>query len=172
MGENDRILKRSCYVERLAFLRLINLGGSYASSTHLEKLADENWRGCRNHNVCPWIERIGARECRPVRHIELVKSNPKQWAETAIFVTVDEGGGHYDSGFIRPVDFFGTGPRIPMIAVSPFSRGGHVSHVYNEHSSFVKFIERNWKLSGTLCDRSRDNLPNPLQDDDNDYVPR
>src|SRR5450631_2652459 len=104
--------------------------------------------------------------------IDLVKSNPGQWAETAIFVTVDEGGGYYDSGFIQPVDFFGTGPRIPMIAVSPFSRGGHVSHVYNEHSSFVKFVERNWKLSGPLSERSRDNLPNPVQDDDNDYVPR
>jgi phospholipase C len=104
--------------------------------------------------------------------IELAKSNPEQWAETAIFVTVDEGGGYYDSGFIQPVDFFGTGPRIPMVAVSPFSRGGHISHVYNEHSSFVKFIERNWKLQGTLSGRSRDNLPNPVQDGDNDYVPR
>jgi hypothetical protein len=28
------------------------------------------------------------------------------------------------------------------------------------------------KLRGTLSDRSRDNLPNPIQDDDNDYVPR
>ena len=104
--------------------------------------------------------------------VDLAKSNPEQWAETAIFVTVDEGGGYYDSGFIQPVDFFGTGPRIPMIAVSPFSRGGHVSHVYNEHSSFVKFVERNWKLRGTLSERSRDNLPNPVQDGDNDYVPR
>jgi phospholipase C len=104
--------------------------------------------------------------------IELAKSNPEQWAETAIFVTVDEGGGYYDSGFIQPVDFFGTGPRIPMVAVSPFSKGGHVSHVYSEHSSFVKFIERNWELSGTLSARSRDNLPNPRQGDDDDYVPR
>ena len=45
--------------------------------------------------------------------IQLAKSNKDQWAETAIFVTVDEGGGYYDSGFIQPVDFFGTGPRIP-----------------------------------------------------------
>ncbi len=105
--------------------------------------------------------------------IELAQSNPEQWAETAIFVTVDEGGGYYDSGFIQPVDFFGTGPRIPMIAVSPFSTGGRVSHAYSEHSSFVKFIERNWKLHGTLSERSRDNLPNPIQDDeDNAYVPR
>jgi phospholipase C len=111
--------------------------------------------------------------------INLVQSNPEVWKDTAIFVTVDEGGGYYDSGFIQPVDFFGTGPRIPMIAVSPFSRGGHVSHIYNEHSSFVKFVERNWKLHTTLTARSRDNLPNPKQDKDgdgdgdaNDYVPR
>jgi len=108
--------------------------------------------------------------------ITLAQSNKEQWAETAIFVTVDEGGGYYDSGFIQPVDFFGTGPRIPMIAVSPFSRGGHVSHVYNEHSSFVKFVERNWLLHTKLTARSRDNLPNPKQErgdgDLDDYVPR
>jgi phospholipase C len=63
-----------------------------------------------------------------------------------------------------------------MIAVSPFSRGGHISHVYNEHSSFVKFVERNWMLDTTLSFRSRDNLSNPEQDRDGDgvdaYVPR
>lgn len=104
--------------------------------------------------------------------IELAQSNKEQWAETAIFVTVDEGGGFYDSGFVQWVDFFGTGPRIPIIAVSPFSTGGHISHTYNEHSSFVKFVERNWKLNTTLSDRSRDNLPNPKMDGDNSYVPR
>jgi phospholipase C len=60
-----------------------------------------------------------------------------------------------------------------MVAVSPFSTGGHISHVYNEHSSFVKFVERNWKLSEKLTARS--NLPNPIQGHDgdaDDYVPR
>ena len=102
--------------------------------------------------------------------LSLAQSNPEQWKETAIFVTVDEGGGYYDSGFIQPVDFFGTGPRIPMIAVSPYSRGGHIKHTYSEHSSFVKFVERNWKL-GRLSERSRDNLPNPQASDENPYVP-
>ena len=102
--------------------------------------------------------------------ITLAKANKDQWAETAIFVTVDEGGGFYDSGFIQPVDFFGTGPRIPIIAVSPFSTGGHISHTYNEHSSFVKFVERNWMLNTTLSDRSRDNLPNTKQNGQS-YVP-
>ena len=104
--------------------------------------------------------------------VELAQSNKEQWAETAIFITVDEGGGFYDSGFIQWVDFFGTGPRIPIIAVSPFSTGGHISHTYNEHSSFVKFVERNWMLNTKLSDRSRDNLPNPKQDGDHVYVPR
>jgi phospholipase C len=106
--------------------------------------------------------------------IKLAQSNEEQWEKTAIFVTVDEGGGYYDSGFIQPVDFFGTGPRIPMIAVSRFSTGGRVSHIYNEHSSFVKFVERNWLIKEMLTPRSRDNLPNPRQGDDDDanYVPR
>jgi phospholipase C len=59
-----------------------------------------------------------------------------------------------------------------MIAVSPFSTGGHISHTYNEHSSFVKFVERNWLLRTTLSDRSRDNLPNPKHDGDHSYAPR
>jgi len=107
--------------------------------------------------------------------INLVQANPGVWNDTAIFVTVDEGGGFYDSGFIQWVDFFGTGPRIPIVAVSPFSTGGHVSHAYSEHSSFVKFVERNWKLDEKLTARSRDNLPNPIQGHDgdaDDYVPR
>jgi phospholipase C len=102
--------------------------------------------------------------------ISLAQNNPEQWKETAIFVTVDEGGGYYDSGFIQPVDFFGTGPRIPMIAVSPFSKGGHIKHTYSEHSSFVKFVERNWGL-GKLSDRSRDNLPNPRASHEDPYIP-
>ena len=118
----------------------------------------------------PASSKFGLFEAFSKNIIELAKSNKKQWESTAIFATVDEGGGYYDSGFIEPVDFFGTGPRIPMIAVSPFSRGGHITHVYGEHSSFVKFVERNWYL-GKLNERSRDNLPNPRADDDNPYVP-
>lgn len=92
------------------------------------------------------------------------------FAETAVLITVDEGGGYYDSGFIQPVDFFGDGTRIPLIIVSPFSRGGRVVHSYGDHASILKFIERNWSI-GPLTDRSRDNLPNPLTAPGNPYVP-
>jgi phospholipase C len=94
--------------------------------------------------------------------IELVQLNPKLWASTAIVVTVDEGGGYYDSGYVQPVDFFGDGTRIPLIVVSPYSQGGIVSHEYSDHASIAKFVERNWNLP-KLSGRSRDNLPNPVQ---------
>jgi phospholipase C len=102
--------------------------------------------------------------------VDKVKAKRELFAETAIVVTFDEGGGYYDSGFIQPVDFFGDGPRIPAIMVSPFSTGGRVVHTYYDHVSVVKFIERNWRLA-PLTNRSRDNLPNPRADDDNPYVP-
>jgi phospholipase C len=99
-----------------------------------------------------------------------VKANPTLWADTAIFITFDEGGGYYDSGYIQPVDFFGDGTRIPLIVVSKYSKGGHVSHEYGDHVSLVKFIEKNWGLP-TISGRSRDNLPNPIQKEGNPYVP-
>jgi phospholipase C len=101
--------------------------------------------------------------------VDLVQSQPALWADTAILVTVDEGGGYYDSGYVQPLDFFGDGTRIPMVAVSPWATGGHVSHEYTDHVSILKFIERNWRL-GTVSKRSRDNLPNPVTFID-PYVP-
>src|SRR5215467_15033180 len=83
----------------------------------------------------------------------------------------DESGGLYDSRFIQPLDFFGDGPRIPLVAVSPISTGGRVVHSYSDQVWVLKFIERNWRLE-PLTARSRDNLPNPAADDDNLYVPR
>jgi phospholipase C len=102
--------------------------------------------------------------------VDAVQANPALWASTAIFVTTDEGGGYYDSGYTQILDFFGDGTRIPMIVVSPYTKPGHISHQYADHVSVLKFIERNWNLP-TISGRSRDNLPNPVADDDNKYVP-
>lgn len=102
--------------------------------------------------------------------VDAVQSNPDLWASTAILVTVDEGGGYYDSGYVQPLDFFGDGTRIPLIAISPYTKPGHISHSYTDHVSLLKFIERNWNL-GKISDRSRDNLPNPTSTTANPYVP-
>lgn len=102
--------------------------------------------------------------------IEKVQANRALWAKTAILVTVDEGGGYWDSGYIQILDAFGDGTRIPLIAVSPFARQGAVDHTYTDHVSILKFIEANWALA-PLSARSRDHLPNPIESGADPYVP-
>jgi phospholipase C len=103
--------------------------------------------------------------------VDAIQAQPDLWKDTAIFVTFDEGGGFYDSGYIQPLDFFGDGTRIPLITVSPHAAAGHVSHKYADHVSILKFVERNWGLA-PITSRSRDNLPNPRADWENPWVPR
>lgn len=102
--------------------------------------------------------------------VSKVQKNPGLWKKTAIFVTFDEGGGYYDSGYIQFVDFFGDGTRVPLLTISPYAKKGYVDHTYYDHASILKFIERNWGLP-PLSARSRDNLPNPVHNAANKYVP-
>lgn len=95
--------------------------------------------------------------------LDQLQANPDLFASTAVFITVDEGGGYYDSGYVQPVDFFGDASRIPMIVVSPYSKDVGVVHSYGDHASILKFIEKNWSLP-PVSKSSRDNLPNPQQD--------
>jgi phospholipase C len=118
----------------------------------------------------PQTSKLGRFEAFVAQLVAAVQANPQVAAETAIFITFDEGGGYYDSGFIQPLDYFGDGPRVPFIVVSPWTKGGRVVHNYADHASVVKFIERNWSLN-PLTHRSRDNLPNPVPLRGNPYVP-
>jgi phospholipase C len=98
--------------------------------------------------------------------VDQVEASPYA-KDTVIFITEDEGGGYYDSGYVQPVDFFGDGTRIPLIVVAnpkylPLRADGYISHKYADHVSILKFIERNWQLP-PVTRRSRDNFPNPVQ---------
>jgi phospholipase C len=102
--------------------------------------------------------------------VDLTRAHSTLWNNTAIFITMDEGGGYYDSGYVQPLDYFGDGTRIPMIVVSKYSRGGHISHTYSDHVSILKFIEANWQVP-PITKRSRDNLPNPKSNAADPYKP-
>jgi phospholipase C len=90
-------------------------------------------------------------------------ANPAVWGRTALFVTHDENGGFFDhvapptappgtageylprrplpsaaGGVGGPV---GLGFRVPMLVVSPFSRGGFVNSDPFDHTSLLRFIE-------------------------------
>jgi phospholipase C len=95
--------------------------------------------------------------------VEALVSNPKVWKKTALFITWDENGGFFDhvkpptaprgtkgeylsvsklpaaAGGIRgPI---GLGFRVPMLVVSPFSRGGLVCSDTFDHTSTLRFLE-------------------------------
>lgn len=117
----------------------------------------------------PGYSTLAAFEASVTHVVDEVQNNPSLWKNTAIFVTFDEGGGYYDSGYIQPVSFFGDGTRVPMLVISRFAKPGAVSHTYTDHVSLLKFIERNWRL-GPLSGRSLDRLPRPVSSA-NPYVP-
>ena len=118
----------------------------------------------------PQSSKVDLLEAYVLNVLGALDDNPKLKAETAVLVTFDEAGGYWDSGFVQPLDFFGDGPRIPLLVLSPYSTGGKIHHGYGDHVSILKLIERNWKLQ-PLTTRSRDNLPNPRMAKNNPYVP-
>jgi phospholipase C len=96
--------------------------------------------------------------------LNALTANPAVWEKTALFATYDENGGFFDhlppptapagtpgeyltveplpsiAGGIRgPV---GLGFRVPMLVISPFSRGGFVCHKTLDHTSVLRFLER------------------------------
>ncbi|HEY6396242.1 MAG TPA: alkaline phosphatase family protein [Solirubrobacteraceae bacterium] len=95
--------------------------------------------------------------------VEALVSHPKIWRKTALFITWDENGGFFDhvapptpppgtageyltvatlpsdaQGIRGPI---GLGFRVPMLVVSPFSRGGLVCSDTCDHTSTLRFLE-------------------------------
>jgi phospholipase C len=95
--------------------------------------------------------------------VQALLGKPKLWAKTALFVTYDENGGFFDhvsppvAPAVTPGEFLtvpnlpaaaqgirgpvGLGFRVPMMVISPFSRGGFVSSDTFDHTSMMRFVE-------------------------------
>jgi phospholipase C len=95
--------------------------------------------------------------------LDTLVSNPKVWAKTVLFVMHDENDGFFDhvppptpppgtpgeylrtdplspvaAGIAGPI---GLGFRVPLLVVSPFSRGGYVCSDTFDHTSQLQFLE-------------------------------
>jgi phospholipase C len=90
-------------------------------------------------------------------------SNPKTWSKTVLFIMYDENDGFFDHvkppvppagtpGEFLTVDPLpapakgvagplGLGFRVPLLVVSPFSRGGYVCSDTFDHTSQLRFLE-------------------------------
>jgi phospholipase C len=99
--------------------------------------------------------------------VDILASNPDVWSKMVLFVTYDEEGGHFDhvvpptppmdrsqglstvettneifpGNHDYPAGPYGLGIRVPMIVVSPWSRGGWVNSQVFDHTSLIRFLE-------------------------------
>src|ERR1700677_1253548 len=96
-------------------------------------------------------------------------SNPEVWSKTVLFHMYDENDGFFDH-VVPPVAPVGTpgeyltvsplpddangtaGPigmsfRVPMLVLSPFSRGGHVASEVFDHTSQLRFLEERFGVT-------------------------
>ena len=103
--------------------------------------------------------------------IQTLTSNKEVWSKTVLFIMYDENDGFFDhvappvappgtvgeyvtvtplpaeaNGVDGPV---GLGFRVPMLVVSPFSRGGYVSSELFDHTSQVRFLEERFGIRDT-----------------------
>ena len=85
-------------------------------------------------------EDIQTGEAQMQQIIEAVQASPA-WASSAILLTWDEGGGFFDHIAPQQLDAYGPGVRVPMLVISPFAKKGYVDTVFQDHGSFLKFIE-------------------------------
>ncbi|MGP4049817.1 phosphocholine-specific phospholipase C [Streptomyces sp. 2A115] len=100
--------------------------------------------------------------------LEALTSDPGVWAKTALFITYDENDGFFDhlvppyppasvaqgkstvdvgpdifdGSATHAAGVYGLGPRVPMLVVSPWSKGGYVCSETLDHTSIVRFMER------------------------------
>ncbi|WP_426505037.1 phosphocholine-specific phospholipase C [Dactylosporangium sp. McL0621] len=100
--------------------------------------------------------------------IDILAAHPEVWSKMALFVTYDEEGGFFDhlvpptppatraeglstvpttneifpGSSDHPAGPYGLGVRVPMIIVSPWTRGGWVNSELFDHTSLIRFLER------------------------------
>lgn len=100
--------------------------------------------------------------------LDALTADPAVWGRTALFITYDENDGFFDHvippyppasaaqgrSTVDPApDLFqgdsghvagpyGLGQRVPMLVVSPWSKGGYVCSETFDHTSIIRFVER------------------------------
>ena len=100
--------------------------------------------------------------------LDVLTSNPEVWSKTAFFLMYDENDGFFDhmvpptppqsrAEGLSTIDTtneifagnakyatgpYGLGVRVPMIVISPWSKGGWVNSEVFDHTSLIQFIER------------------------------
>lgn len=99
--------------------------------------------------------------------LDILTANPEIWSKTVLLINYDEDGGFFDhmvaptppqspaqglstvattneifpGDAAHPAGPYGLGVRVPMLVVSPWSKGGYVNSQVFDHTSVIRFIE-------------------------------
>jgi phospholipase C len=114
------------------------------------------YRLCEHPSAMP-----AAGEDLTARLVAALASNPEVWAKTALILNYDENDGFFDHvpPLVPPAGAtpgkstvaldgelyngvpVGLGPRVPMIVVSPWTKGGWVNSQLFDHTSVIRLLE-------------------------------
>lgn len=109
--------------------------------------------------------------------------NLPQWRNMAIIIAYDDSDGFYDhvmppilnhsntsldhlcgESTDGPGGRCGYGPRVPLLAISPYAKKNYVSHSVADQSSILRLIEDNWLKGQRISDISFDRFAGTLND--------
>ena len=138
-----------------------HLGAAFANDIAAGTLPQVSWIVapyimCEHPSASP-----GYGQSLTARLIEALADNPETWAKTVFLLTYDENDGFFDHvppplpavnaamgasnvdvrGETYAAQPVGLGPRVPMLAISPWSRGGWVNSEVFDHTSVIRFLE-------------------------------
>ena len=103
-----------------------------------------------------WSEHPSADSLHGERYVkkvlDILQSNPDIWNHTLFILNYDENDGKFDhvlppwpeagtAGEYAGSYPLGLGPRVPMLLVSPWTRGGYVASEVFDHTSTITFLE-------------------------------
>jgi phospholipase C len=104
------------------------------------------------------------------RLIAALAANPEVWAKTALILNYDENDGFFDhvppivppagaapgkstveaTGEVYQGVPVGLGPRVPLIVVSPWTKGGFVNSQVFDHTSVLRLLETRFGVAAPL----------------------
>jgi phospholipase C len=112
---------------------------------------------CEHPEACP-----GIGQSFTARLLSVLTAHPEVWAKTVFLLMYDENDGFFDhvpppvpaispqmgksgvsvAGEIYHGEPVGLGPRVPMLVISPWSKGGYVNSQLFDHTSVIRFLEK------------------------------
>jgi phospholipase C len=144
-----------------------HLVAAFARDVAADSLPQVSWiiapyKVCEHPSAMP-----AAGEDLTARLISALTSNPEVWGKTALILNYDENDGFFDHmpPLVPPVGGVGgqstaaldgehyggvpvgLGPRVPMIVVSPWTKGGWVNSQLFDHTSVLRLLEARFDVA-------------------------